>query len=293
MLTYGKRLCKVGVAAHSSGWMRLIKADFVALEKPTRAYRSGGRSGQLARQERNALLRELGHDRDLLICDVEDALHEINKFRMVDQDRVAAIIEHDAVQRWIVDLQPQALLIHGNCRRDERLSPTSAATAMLIRVLSTKMPMVINLYWFCGSRLHGPRSNVLGMLRALVCQILSLSFAFDIEGLDSVDNQNLSDLLILFLTLLRQLPKRTAVTCFLDGISYYEGTQQINDTCEVIGNIAKMVKSKRIIFKFLMTSPTRTSFLLQDSKIWKRVKVVEIPQHIDGPRQGFRGVSVA
>ena len=264
----------------------------MAAGKPTDAGRRGSRSGPLARRERTALLQKLGHDRDMLMCDVEDALHELNTFRLVDQDRVAAVIEHEAVQDWIVDPQDQALLIHGNCRRDERLSPTSAATAMLIRVLSDKMPMVVTLYWFCGSHTHGPHGNVIGMVQGLICQLLSLSYAFDIEGQDGGDNQDLWHLLDLFLALLQQLPKRTAVICFLDGISFYEGTQQIDETREVIGNIAKIVKSGQIAFKFLMTSPTRTNFLLQDPKIVKRVKVVEIPQHVDGPRQGFRGISV-
>ncbi len=224
---------------------------------------------------------------------VDDALHGLNAFSLSDQDRVAAIIEHDAVQDWLLDLDSQAILVHGNCRRDEIVSPTSAATAMLIRELFDKFlektSKVIILYWFCGLNIHNPHGNILAMVRSFICQLVSAPFTVDIKSHGQVRNDDIEALLDLFLTLLRQLPEGTVVVCFIDGISFYEGDEQQSDTCKVISQLSRMVKSQRIILKLFMTSAKRTSYLLEESTIAKRVEVVEIPQRINGLKQGFMG----
>ena len=221
--------------------------------------------------------------------DFEEALRQLNAFHSCDRDRAAAIIESKAVDHWIVDVQAQSLLIHGNCRRDERLAPTSAATSMLIHVLSNTMP-IVKLFWFCGSHIHGPNGNALGMVRSLICQLLSLSFSFDIERGEDFNSEDIQNLLDMFLQLLRQLPKGTLVICIVDGVSFYEGSQQREDTRRAIRTITKAVKIEQIVFKLLATSPKRTSHLLEDAKIAKRIEVVDIPPHVDGPRQGFGGL---
>jgi len=265
--------------------------NLAGMGKSPNYFNKDSHKGPFARRERSALLQKLGHDRGGLMRDVEDALHELNAFHSVDQHRVAAIIEHDAVQHWILDLESQALLVHGNCRRDEILSPTSAATAMLIRELfdrfSEKTSKVTLLYWFCGLHITGVHGTVLGMVRSFICQLLSRSFVFDITGHKDVVNGNLEESLDLYLVLLRQLPEESTVICFIDGVSFYEGSLQQGYLYKVVREVARMVKSERICFKFFMTSPKRTSYLLEDPTIAKRVRVVEMPQHVNGPRQGF------
>ena len=263
----------------------------MAFEKASKNLDKGSQKGTFARRERDALLQKLGYDRDMLMHDVEDALLGLNMLHRSDQDRVAAIIEHEDVQNWILTLESQALVIHGNCRRDEVVSPTSVAAAMLVRELfdkfSEKTSRVVILYWFCGSNIHGVSGNIIGMVRSFICQLVSRSFVFDIRSRDQISNGNLGELLDLFMNLLQQLPKDTIVVSFIDGISFYEGDQQHIETCKVIHQFSKVMKSEHIFFKMFITSPKRTISLLENPMIAKRVSVVEIPQRVDGLRQGF------
>lgn len=234
------------------------------------------------------LLLILGHDKSMIRQDVEAALRQLTRFPLVDQDREAAILGHVAVEQWLIESESRALLINGNSRRHETISPASVICAMLVHIF-TDTPPIVTLYWFCGSHTDEFDGNALSMMRSLICQLLSRTSSFDSgsELQHNIDIQDLGRLLDLFTDLLRRLPAGTAVVCIIDGISYYEDSHKRKDTCRSIRRIVRLLKEKVPILKLLITSATRTRHIHQEPNIAKHMTVVEIPHHVDGAKQGF------
>lgn len=246
---------------------------------------------------RDSLLLSLGYDSNELSQNVEDALRQIFLLSLTDQDRAIAIIQDPMVDQWLLDPSFGALLVQANSRRHESISPASVACAMLIHICSnmfapdtftpTKVS-IITLYWFCGSHVNGPDDSALGLMRSLVSQLLSAGpFAYGFKQTRHFDDQDLGKLLDMFMKLLRQLTKGTTVVCIIDGISFYEGEHLRDDTCKTIRKLAKLTKQDFPILKLLVTSPIRTSHIHRESRIAKHMRVVEIPQHVNGVKQGF------
>lgn len=220
---------------------------------------------------------------------MEDPLCQLTTLPLVDQDRAAAIIGHSDVDTWLTEWEPGAILVHGNCRRHDGICPTSVVSALLVSTFS-KMPTFVTLYWFCGSHISGPNGNALGMMKSLICQLLNLSdsdFDFVLGKERKFDGKDLGKLLSLFKKLFQQLPNKTAVVCVIDGISYYEDQSKCEDTCESISKILKLMKADGPMLKLFITSPTRAGRINQNSGIVKRLVVIDIPAHVNGPKQGF------
>lgn len=192
----------------------------------------------------------------------------------------------------MVEYQFNTLLIHANSRRHDPISPASVACAMLVHTFSTtmldsKFPC-ITLFWFCGSHINGPNDNAAALMRSLICQLLVTNpFDHGFNHIKDFDGQNLGHLLDMFTDLLRQLPSGTAVVCIIDGISFYEDSQLREDTIKTVRRLVKISRVEAPIFKLLLTSPVRTSHVHQEPAIAKHIRVVEIPQHVNGAKQGF------
>ena len=224
--------------------------------------------------------------------DVEDALRQIFLFQLSDQDRVIAIIQDPVVEEWLLDPEFGAVLIHANSRRHDNISPASAACALFVHTFSNTITQnrlpIITLYWFCGLHSNEPEDGALRLLRSLVCQLLSTGpFDHGFRQMKHFDGQDLGKLLDLFVKLLQQLPEGTAVICIIDGISYYEDSRIRQDTLHMLGRLIKLSRAETPIFKLLIASPTRTGYIHYDPSIEKYLKVVEIPQHVNGAKQGF------
>lgn len=192
----------------------------------------------------------------------------------------------------MVEPQFKTLLVHANSRRHEPISPASVACAMLVHIFSNTVSdeaiPFITLYWFCGSHIHGPSDNALSLIRSLVCQLLVAGpFEHGFKQTKHFDGQDLMNLLDMFMKLLRQLPDRTAVVCIIDGISYYEDSHLREETIKIIRRLVKLSRTEATIFKLLVTSPTRTSYIHQERAIAEHIRVVEVPQHVNGAKQGF------
>ena len=226
------------------------------------------------------------------MCDVEDALRQIFLIPMTDQDRAIAIIEDPLIEKWLIEPEFGALLVHANSRRHEIMSPASVACAMIIHLftntITTNRIPIITLYWFCGAHTNGPGDNASGLMRGLICQLL-LAGPFDrgFKQTKHFNGQDLAKLLDMFTKLLRQLPDRTAVVCVIDGISFYEDSDLHEDTCKVIKRLVKLSRFETPIFKVLISSPIRTSHIHKESAIEKYTVIVDIPQHVNGAKQGF------
>ena len=227
-----------------------------------------------------------------MLCDVEDALRQIFLIPLTDQDRAIAIIQNPVMEKWLIEPDFGALLVHANSRRHERISPASVACAMIIHLftntITTNRIPIITLYWFCGAHSNGPSDNASGLMRNLIGQLL-LAGPFDrgFKQTKHFNGQDLAKLLDMFAKLLRQLPGGTAVVCVIDGISFYEDSDLREDTCEVIKRLVKLSRFETPIFKVLISSPIRTSHIHREPAIEKYTVILDIPQHVNGAKQGF------
>ena len=227
-----------------------------------------------------------------MLRDVEDALRQIFLIPLHDQDRAIAIIQNTVIEEWLVEPGFGALLVNGNSRRHDLVSPASVACAMIIHLFTNTITKnripIITTYWFCGSHVNGPDDNALGLMRSLICQLLVAGpFDHGFKQTKNFDGQDLGMLLDMFTKLLRQLPDGTAVVCVLDGISFYEDADLREDTTKVVRRLVKLSRVEAPIFKVLIASPTRMMYLHEDSSIEKHAVLVDIPQHVDGEKQGF------
>lgn len=220
---------------------------------------------------------------------VEYTIQQGSSLNIKDQDRATAIIVHPVISQWIVQTESVALLVHGNGRRHEPISPTSVASAVLVGLFKNHLHF-ITLNFFCGTY----KTDARGMMRSLVCQMLrGASFIYDFELQSSIDGEDLGELLKLFKKLARGLPARSVVICIVDGISWYEDKRLRDDTFKSLRNIVKLMKAEELIMKLLLTSPTRTSYILREPALAEDIKVLEIPEHISGAKQGFDHRTVA
>jgi len=219
--------------------------------------------------------------------DVEDALGQLTSMTLGDQDRAGAFIQHNAVQDWLLSPHFGALLVHGNGRRHDPISPTSVGCALLIYIFSEKLHFP-TLYWFCGLHINGPNGSPLGMVQSLICQLLCLSCCncrFDDQK--DLDTQNLNKLLKLLKKLLRRSSGVPPAVCIIDGISYYESRHQTGDTRKIIRKLAKLAKADPPVLMLLITSPTRTSYIYREPNKAEHVAITEVPAHFSGAKQGL------
>ena len=218
---------------------------------------------------------------------VEYTIQQGSSLNIKDQDRATAIVVDPSLCQWIVQTESAALLVHGNGRRHEPITPTSVASAVLVSLFKNQLHF-ITLHWFCGTYKTGPDGNAIGMMRSLVCQMLSgASFINDSELQSSIDGEDLGEILKLFKKLVRGLPARSVVICIIDGISWYEDRRLRDDTFKCLRNIVKLMKAEELILKILLTSPIRTNYILREPALAEHIQVVEIPEHISGEKQGF------
>lgn len=204
-----------------------------------------------------------------------------------DQDRAVAIIEHQAVENWLLDTRAAALLVHGNGRRHDPIAPTSVACALLIHVFSKKLHFP-TLYWYCGLHSSGSRSNPISMLKNLICQLLSLSCCkCSVDDQTHFDTQDFEDLMRLFVRLIRRSSVNVPIVCVLDGISFYEARHQRKETSRLVDELADLATSDPSVLLLLVTSPLRTIYVAHQSHKAQRFTVAEIPYHVSGAKQGL------
>lgn len=218
---------------------------------------------------------------------MEVVLGHLTSMTLGDQNRVGAVIQHQAVQQWLLNPLFGALLIHGNGRRPDPIAPTSVACALLVHIFSKKLYFP-TLYWFCGLHDSGTHGNPLKMLRSLICQLLCLSSCrCDSDDQTGLDTQNVGKLLKLFRKLLRRSSGAGPAVCILDGVSYYERRHQSDDMANIISELASLTKSNPPTLLLFLTSPMRTSHISRQAGKEQDLVVTEIPDHISGPKQGL------
>lgn len=219
--------------------------------------------------------------------DVEDALGLLTSMTLGDQDRIGVFIQHNVVQDWLLNPRFGALLVHGNGRRHDPISPTSVGCALMVYIFSKKLSFP-TLYWFCGLHISGPNGHPLGMIRSLICQLLCLSCCkCTADDRNNLDTRNLNNLLKLFQRLLRRSSGGHPFVCIIDGISFYETRHQKDSITRIVRELADLANEEPSVCIVLFTSPMRTSYVYSDPKVAPNLTVTGISTHVSGAKQGL------
>lgn len=242
---------------------------------------------EINRTARKSLLACFGFDLVDPSRDEENMLNQITSMTLGDQDRVGAIVDHQSVKDWLLDPRFGALLVHGNSRRHEPISPTSVACALIVHVFSRKLGFP-TLYWFCGLHASGPRGGPLGMLQSLLCQFVGLSCCrCSLDDQAGLEIRDAGKLLKLFQKLLRRSSGDTPVVLVLDGISFYEDHHRRDIMGSVVRELTSLANSSPRCLIVLMTCPIRSSYVAHEPKMSRGLRIAEIPEHIGGAKQGL------
>ncbi|KAL8836139.1 MAG: hypothetical protein Q9170_003032 [Blastenia crenularia] len=236
---------------------------------------------------RRSLLARFGPNYDDPSRDMESVLNHVTSMTLGDQDRVGAFIELQSVEEWLLNPIFGGLLVHGNGRRHDPISPTAVACSLLVHVLSKKLHFP-TLYWFCGLHNSGPHGNPLGMLRSLICQLLCLSCCrCSPDDRNSLDTKDVKKLLRFFQRLLRRSATTLPIVCILDGLSFYESTHQSDVIGKIVSTLVTVAKSDPPVLILLLTSPIRTRYLCRQPEIAQSVTITELPDYVSGAKQGL------
>ena len=172
---------------------------------------------------------------------------------------------------WLKSGETRVLLVDGNSPSAlaSRTSPISLICATLVQSLADVQP-VICVHFFCGlhTSWNDPLSGPMGLMRSLISQLLfiqnfDLSFINSRIHRDQIYAYDLEHLCELFQTLLHQISIDTVVFCVIDGVSLYERSERMEETCFVVDKLREITESPALnaIFKLLLTSPGRSRYI--------------------------------
>ncbi|RGP68714.1 hypothetical protein FSPOR_5185 [Fusarium sporotrichioides] len=252
----------------------LVLAVFEAVESSIKFYTSV--QGQQAQAETMVWIQNLFNHAFLFLKDYESEISPplLNFFantgradEMFQQDRGRAqqIVTMPLFHSWINSARSTKLLVHGDFRDTEYVSPLSTLCTVLALAFR-QGGRFISLVFFCGRHLvwndyHGG----VVMIRSLIAQILRQfpsqylnpdvhNFLQNTENIDSLCN--------LFRLLVSQIPARLPVVCLIDGINCYETDDYLDDMTTVVLSLVELVDTSSYgnstCFKLLLTSPLPT-----------------------------------
>lgn len=192
-------------------------------------------------------------------------------FRMdhTSQARAAWLLETPTFRNWISTAHSSLLLVDGMSSGVEKISPMSVLVASVAARLFENS-LAVPTYFFCGINLEsdfelgrpqGPRL----MLRSLIVQLLLSESMSEPKWnmtksdrlLSAVSECDLDALWEVFWVLSRQFAQEFTVFCLLDGISWYERDQWIEDLRWLVSKFQSVVHQgvEGPAIKILMTSP--------------------------------------
>lgn len=212
-----------------------------------------------------------------------------------EQDRQGFMTESDILKNLLSTAASGAVLIQGNSPHDDAIASTSVYAASLVTALQQLHVSVIS--FACG--LHStpykddPFLGPYGMMLALLQQFL--------EGYPSdylaISHHNFRDQFAnvrsigrFMHTLVSSEPHTSTNFCVIDGISFFENSTCEADTHEAISQLFEIASSANGCFKLLITSPTRSMYVLQYLRSHRsQCDVLDVPAEIvHGRLQGVR-----
>lgn len=237
---------------------------------------------------------------DAAAKDVSILLHIVGNLSPGSQDRAVALITSPVMQKWLTSTVSLPLIINGQMFSSEgeiRQSPLSYFCAKLVdSILPARTPSqtpinhaVFAVCWFCGQHTNwndygpgvtdydahppGMLSNMLGQLIVLLLQRSSLP---QLDHLSLPGNDlKLSEVCTLFSLLVEALPRGAILFIVIDGISYYEDEERLEECMEVLSTLTEVTRASSgfangCVVKMLVTAPLRSHYvqdLFEDSEI--------------------------
>lgn len=221
-------------------------------------------------------------------------------FSASEKSRVSWLVDHERLGDWITSPTSDLFLINGNEHRHEHTSPVSVYCGMLTRALQSQAPRIV-LYWYCGLNVN---EDVVGLLGNMIGQLLDKIEAGNsarksikkVWYADFVpDDQTV--LFGLFKKILKQQLETASVFCILDGVSFYEDNDRAQSFGELVEDLATIIgeaQKSRLIFKVLLTSPTRSEFAesAADATNCGSIEVLDMPDFVDNERTDLRALEI-
>jgi hypothetical protein len=191
-----------------------------------------------------------------------------------DQDRAVYMMQSGPLQNWLQATNSSALLVNGGAYSSGQRSPLSFVCAKLSNALRQARKhgsvalesMIIDLHFFCGEHVNWRDSldnGPAGVLNSLLAQLLTRYTLFDvslIKHLKKLESDDTKALGNLFGKLLTQLPSKKMVFCIIDGLSFYEDEERMEDCEQLLRRLISLTRRLEsdgsCIFKLLLTAPT-------------------------------------
>lgn len=266
-----------------------------------------------SRERLNDVLRDLNvdHDIDIASADTSDLLHIIHTLTTSSQDRAVALITSPAMQEWLTSTVSSCLQVNGQMFSNEaetRQSPFSYFCAKLVHSILPSgskfrklgKHTIFAVRWFCGqhsnSRNYGPGAtdydaHPLGMLSNLLAQLINqLLECPSLAPIDvfSVSKGDVSELCNLLIYIVQALPKASILFIVIDGISYYEDHDRLEECMEVLSTLTEITRgdarlSNECLIKLLVTTPLRSHHVRD---LFEETEVLDLDEYIP-PNGGF------
>lgn len=206
--------------------------------------------------------------------DLKFVLKQGNRVSSDSQGRARWLFKTLLFQRWLSTTQSSLLLVDGSMGQEK--SPPLSVLVGILAIGQLEMESALSIHFFCGQHLDPDASDGLsgpiGMLRSLITQlILSLTAPLPdllhaVESpqlLSDIQAQTLPALCEVFRILVDQIPPGLTLFCLLDGISWYEQDQWLEQLRYTIGMLKDLVaqgltQPSASPVKVLLTSPNRS-----------------------------------
>lgn len=222
--------------------------------------------GMIVRTE--DLLRVLAVDPTQVLRDIDAAIRGGQIRNYAVQGRGHMLMQHSKFQDWLSSAQSRSLLVDGNAESSmERISAMSVVCALLSQSLQNETASTIS--YFCGMHtdhadgLTGPINLVRNLLAQLI-YIHKLDTSF-LEGgaYRQFEHFDLRRLCILLVELVRKLPYGAVLFCIVDGISWIEAEESLQEACFVVRTLSDLTRDPevRAVFKLLITSPLASRYV--------------------------------
>ncbi|KAJ4387264.1 hypothetical protein N0V93_007853 [Gnomoniopsis smithogilvyi] len=245
----------------------------------------------------NEILEEYAYNVDLLRDDIDYLIGVISRpgRRVVDYDRLSAILSSSILSAWALVDEPSLLLIHGRTIPQPE-SAVSLASAQIVsqmlrsREVSRKPwndeTFIIPIAFFCGQ--HRRRDVVSSSNKVILNLILQLldrgRYVFSEEAVQlcrqDMGGGDVSDFLLAFENLVTSLPADIFVIVVVDGIDFFSRTaKDREETRSIIACLVDLQRQGHIdaTLKVLFTSATRPQFV---EDLFDGDEVLNLPRSI-------------
>lgn len=245
----------------------------------------------------NEILEEYAYEVDLLQNDIDHLVGVIARprRRVIDQDRVSAILSSSNLRAWALIDESSLLLIHGRTLPQAESAVSLASAQIVSQMLesngSSRKPVneetfIIPIAFFCGQhRRRDVMSSSNKLILNLLLQLLDRGrHVFSEEAVNhcwqDMGGGNIGDLLSAFENLVTSLPANIFVMVVVDGINFFSRTVKDRDeTRSVVAGLVELRRQGHIdaTLKVLFTSSIRPQFV---EDLFDGDEVLNLPRSI-------------